>query len=191
MAVKKLLRMGDERLLTRSKEVDRIDDPAIQQEIDDLIDSMRHYGGIGIAAPQIGYFNRIFILELESNQRYPGREPVALTVFINPEIEFLTQERDEDWEGCLSVPGYRGLVPRYTRLRYSAFDRQGQRIEAEVDGFFARAVQHEFDHLDGVLFPMRVEDMRQFGTDDALWERMTGTVYPEEMKQVLRDQWDL
>lgn len=191
MAVRKLVRMGDVNLLKRSSDVVDIQATEVQQAIDDLIDSMHHYGGVGIAAPQIGYSMRIFIIEAADNDRYPGIESIPLTVCINPQIEILSDVREDDWEGCLSVPGYRGLVPRFTRLRYSAYDREGQHFEREVDGFHARAVQHENDHIDGVLFPMRIEDMSQFGCDDALWERLTGQSYPDHMKQRLRDHWDL
>jgi peptide deformylase len=191
MAVKKLLRIGDPRLLTTSSVVDDIGDPKIQAIIDDLIDSMRHYGGVGIAAPQIGYFVRIFIIELDHNQRYPDMEPVPLTVLINPEIEILSDEREEGWEGCLSVPGYRGLVPRSTHVRYSGYDREGGRIEREVTGFHARSVQHENDHIDGILFPMRIEDMRNFGCEDQLWEQITGQPYPESLKEKVRALWNL
>lgn len=190
MAVKKLLRMGDERLFSPSEKVEDLQDPALQTIIDDLIDSMRHYGGAGIAAPQIGYFSRIFVFEVEKLERYPHAEPIPLTVLINPEIDILTENQEDDWEGCLSVPGYRGLVSRFTHIRYRGFDRKGNIIEQEAKGFHARAVQHENDHLDGILFPMRVKDMRDFGCDDMLWQRITGQPYPDNLKKKLLEHWD-
>jgi len=172
MAVKELLRMGDEKLLSISTAVEDLKNPELQILIDDLIESMRHYGAVGIAAPQIGYFVRIFVIEVVKSERYPDAPPIPLTVLINPEIEILTEEQEDGWEGCLSVPGYRGLVPRYTHLRYRGYDRDGNLIEREVKGFHARVVQHENDHIDGILFPMHVRDMRNFGCEDALSERM-------------------
>ncbi len=183
--------MGNEKLLAQSEAVQQINDPDVQSIIDDLIDSMRHYGGVGIAAPQIGYFLRIFVFEIGYNERYPHAEPIPLGCLINPQVDIVSQQRESDWEGCLSVPGYRGLVPRYTHIRYRGFDRNGNLIEGEAKDFYARLIQHELDHLDGVLFPMRVEDMRYFGCDDMLWERITGQSYPEHMKQKILEQWDL
>lgn len=191
MAIKKLLRMGDERLLNKSAEVKDFGNPQLQTVIDDLIDSMRHYGGAGIAGPQIGYFLRVFVIEVNHLARYPDAENIPLTVIINPEIELLTTEQDELWEGCLSVPGYRGLVPRYTHLKYRAYDRHGKPFEREVTGFHAHAIQHETDHLDGILFPMRVKNMKNFGCDDMLWQRSKKAPYPESLKQKIREQWDL
>ncbi len=191
MAVKKLLRMGDKRLLNRCESVDNFHSSKVQCIINDLIDSMRHYGGAGIAAPQIGYFLRIVVFGAERLERYPNAEPIPFTVLINPEIDVLTQEQDSAWEGCLSVPGYRGLVPRYTHIRYRGYDAQGQFFEREAQGFHARCVQHEVDHIDGILYPMRIEDMRNFGCDDILWERWNGQPYPESLKQKLREYWGL
>lgn len=189
MAVKKLVRIGDQKLITRSVEVNDIKHPEVQAMITDLIDSMRHYGGVGIAAPQIGYFQRILVLEVKDNPRYPDKFSVPLTVLINPEVEILTEEREAGWEGCLSVPGYRGLVPRFTYLRYRGYDQNGELIEAEARDFHARVIQHELDHLDGVLFPMRIEDMTQFGREDVLWEQMNGQPYPEELRAKMREHW--
>jgi len=183
--------MGDERLLKKSEYVQNVSSSEVQSIIDDLIDSMHHYGGVGIAGPQIGYFLRILVFEVSQNERYPHAQAIPLGALINPEIEILSEQRESDWEGCLSVPGYRGLVPRYTCIRYRGFDRDGQPVEREATDFHARLIQHEVDHLDGVLYPMRIEDMRDFGCDDMLWQRMTGEPYPEHMKQKLREHWDL
>ena len=190
MAVRKLLRMGDELLYNKSSSVDDIHSTRVQDLIDDLIDTMRHYGGAGIAAPQIGCFLRIFVIEVDQLERYPDVEAIPLTVLINPEYETLTERQEEGWEGCLSIPGYQGLVPRYTDIRYRGFARDGQLLEREVSGFHARAIQHENDHLDGILFPMRVGDIRNFGCDDAIWARRSQQPYPDSRKQKVRDIWD-
>lgn len=172
MTIKKLIRMGDERLITPSTAVENLQDPQLQIIIDDLIENMYHYNGAGIAAPQIGYFIRIFVFEVEKNERYPDAPSIPLTVLINPEIEILTDEQEDGWEGCLSVPGYRGLVPRYTHIRYRGYDRDGKLFEREVSDFHARVVQHENDHLDGILYPMRIRDMRNFRCEDILRKRI-------------------
>ncbi|HWX68311.1 MAG TPA: peptide deformylase, partial [Steroidobacteraceae bacterium] len=141
--------------------------------IADMDDTMRALNGAGIAAPQVGVSARVVIFELNDNPRYPHITPVPYTVLVNPLVTPLTAEQDEGWEGCLSVPGMRGLVPRYRRLLYRGFDQYGAQIERTVEGFHARVVQHEVDHLDGVLFPQRVRDLRDFGFEDALAGRMT------------------
>ena len=139
----------------------------------DMDDTMRHLSGAGIAAPQIGVSARVVIFELQDNPRYPHISPVPYTVLVNPTLTPLTQEESEGWEGCLSVPGMRGLVPRITRVRYQGFDLNGAPIDRTVEGFHARVVQHEVDHLDGILFPQRVRDLRHFGFEDALAGQMT------------------
>jgi peptide deformylase len=136
-------------------------------------DTMRHLSGAGIAAPQIGVSARVVIFELKDNPRYPHIAAVPYTVLINPTLTVLGEEQQEGWEGCLSVPGMRGLVPRFTRLRYQGFDAAGAPIDRTVEGFHARVVQHEVDHLDGILFPQRVRDLRDFGFEDALAGQMT------------------
>jgi peptide deformylase len=141
--------------------------------IADMDDTMRHLNGAGIAAPQIGVSARVVIFELLDNPRYPHIAPVPYTVLVNPLVTPLTAEQDEGWEGCLSVPGMRGLVPRFKRLRYQGFDQYGAPIDRTVEGFHARVVQHEVDHLDGILFPLRVRDLHNFGFEDALAGQMT------------------
>jgi peptide deformylase len=136
-------------------------------------DTMRHLSGAGIAAPQIGVSARVVIFELKDNPRYPHIAPVPYTVLVNPTLTLLGEEQAEGWEGCLSVPGMRGLVPRFTRLRYQGFDVVGAPIDRTVEGFHARVVQHEVDHLDGILFPQRVRNLRDFGFEDALAGQMT------------------
>jgi peptide deformylase len=139
----------------------------------DMDETMRSLNGAGIAAPQIGVSLRVVIFELAKNPRYPHVSPVPYTVLVNPELTVLSEEQDEGWEGCLSVPGLRGLVPRFRALRYRGFDQYGAPIDRTVEGFHARVVQHEVDHLDGILFPQRVKDLRNFGFEDALADQMT------------------
>ncbi len=136
-------------------------------------DTMRALSGAGIAAPQIGVGQRVVIFELRENPRYPQVAPVPYTVLVNPVLTALGDEQEEGWEGCLSVPGMRGLVPRFRRLRYQGFDREGAPIDRTVEGFHARVVQHEVDHLDGILYPQRVADLRNFGFEDALAGQVT------------------
>lgn len=161
--------MGDPRLLQRSAEVETFDTPELHALIADMHDTMEALNGAGLAAPQIGALLRVVIFGVQHNARYPDAEDVPYTVLINPTLEPLDAARDSAWEGCLSVPGMRGLVPRYTHLRYRGFDVSGAPIERSVDGFHARVVQHECDHLDGILYPMRIEDLRLFGFTDTLF----------------------
>jgi peptide deformylase len=167
--IREVLRMGDPRLLAVAAPVERFGTPALDELLADLRDTMAHLNGAGLAAPQIGVGLRVVIFGVRSNPRYPQVEEVPDTVLINPVLEPLASDQEEDWEGCLSVPGMRGAVPRYRHLRYSGFDAQGQRIERSVEGFHARVVQHECDHLDGILYPMRVRDFRKFGFIEALF----------------------
>lgn len=161
--------MGDARLLQVSQPVRDIPSPELNQLLIDMRDTMRALDGAGIAAPQIGVLQRVVIFGLTHNPRYPDAEPVPQTVLVNPQIELIGEEMEDGWEGCLSVPGMRGLVPRFTRLRYTGFDENANAIDRTVTGFHARVVQHEVDHLDGVLYPTRIRDLRQFGFSDALF----------------------
>ncbi len=163
MAVRDVLRMGDPRLRRKAEPVDDVSASAIGNLVADLLDTMRACDGAGIAAPQIGVPLRVVIFGVESNPRYPDAPAVPLTVLINPAIAPVGEELDEDWEGCLSVPGMRGLVPRHTRIRYRGHDAEGGLIDRTADGFHARVVQHECDHLDGVLYPDRIENRKMFG----------------------------
>ena len=167
--IREVLRMGDARLLEISRPVERFGTPELAALLADMGDTMAHLNGAGLAAPQIGVGLRVVIFGVKSNPRYPEVEEVPDTVLINPVLEPLGGEQEEDWEGCLSVPGMRGAVPRYRRLRYAGCDEQGRRFERTVDGFHARVVQHECDHLDGILYPMRIRDMRKFGFIEALF----------------------
>jgi peptide deformylase len=160
--------MGDPRLLEIAQPVAAFGTPELETLLADMRDTMQHLNGAGLAAPQIGVGLRVVIFGVEANPRYPEAEAVPYTVLINPELTPLGEDMEEGWEGCLSVPGMRGLVPRYRRLRYRGFDAAGAAIDRSVEGFHARVVQHEVDHLDGILFPQRVPDLRNFGFEDAL-----------------------
>lgn len=172
MTVRRVLKMGDPLLFRVAEPVTGFDTMELHALIADMFDTMAALSGAGLAAPQIGISKRVVIFGVESNPRYPDAEPVPTTVLINPVIEILGPERDDGWEGCLSVPGMRGLVSRYTRLRYRGFDQYGKPLEREAHGFHARVAQHECDHLDGILYPMRLKDMRLFGYEDALFPQM-------------------
>ncbi len=169
MTVRAVLRMGDPRLLERSRPVERFDTPELHDLLVDMQDTMEALSGAGLAAPQIGVQLRIVIFGVARNPRYPDAEPVPHTILINPLLDPLGQVIEEGWEGCLSVPGMRGLVPRFAQLRYRGLDQYGQPIDRTVSGFHARVVQHECDHLDGILYPMRIRDMRNFGFHDVLF----------------------
>ena len=169
MAVKAVLRMGDPRLLAVSRRVEAFDTPELHELLTDMQDTMRALSGAGLAAPQIGVGLQVVIFGLDFNPRYPEAEPVPYTVLVNPELEPIGEELEEGWEGCLSVPGMRGLVPRFKQLHYRGFDQFGKPIERTVNGFHARVVQHEVDHLMGVLYPMRIRDMRSFGFIEELF----------------------
>jgi peptide deformylase len=169
MAVRPVLRMGDPRLLRVSRRVEKLDTPELHTLIADMQDTMQALNGAGLAAPQIGVDLQVVIFGIDANPRYPEAEPVPQTVLVNPEIEPIGEELEEGWEGCLSVPGMRGLVARYRRLRYRGVDQFGAPIEREVADFHARVVQHEVDHLLGILYPMRIDDLRNFGFNEELF----------------------
>ena len=173
MAARKVLRMGHPLLLEKSHEVRQFSTKELQRLIRDLHDTMHAEEGAGIAAPQIGVLRRVVIFGVEKNNgRYPDRGEIPETILINPIITPLSDELEEGWEGCLSVPGMRGLVKRHSRVRYQGFDENGEKIHREVDGFHARVVQHECDHLDGILYPMRIGDMREFGFKEELKDKI-------------------
>jgi len=170
MAVREVLRMGDARLLQVSEPVRAFDTPALHELLADMRATMAALSGAGLAAPQIGVPWRVVIFGTGApNPRYPGAEIVPETVLINPELEPLGERKEAGWEGCLSVPGMRGLVPRFAELRYRGIDELGRPIDRRVSGFHARVVQHEVDHLDGILYPMRITDLRQFGFIEELF----------------------
>ena len=173
MAVREILKMGDARLLRIAEPVREFDSPELHALIADMFDTMEAANGAGLAAPQIGENLQLVIFGFSKNPRYPDAEPVPRTVLINPVIEPMGSEEDEGWEGCLSVPGLRGIVPRFARIRYSGVDPLGQVIEREADGFHARVVQHEVDHLIGRLYPTRMRDMTRLGFTSVLFPDLT------------------
>jgi len=173
VAVKPVLRMGHPLLLARSTEVTAFGTPALEALLADMRDTMASLNGAGLAAPQIGVSLRVVIFGVAANPRYPDAPSVPQTVLINPVLTPLSTEQEEGWEGCLSVPGLRGRVPRYTKLHYRGVDERGAPIDRTVDGFHARVVQHEVDHLDGILYPMRVRDFTSFGFNEELFPGQT------------------
>ena len=168
MAERRVLKMGDPRLNRVAQPVEVFDTEELHALVTDLWDTMAARSGAGIAAPQIGVDLRVVVFAMQANPRYPNADPVPETVLINPVLTPADEVQEYGWEGCLSVPGMRGNVPRYKRLRYTGYDAHGNVIDREVDGFHARVVQHECDHLDGILYPMRVMDFKDFGFEDEL-----------------------
>ena len=170
MTVREILKMGDPRLLRIAQPVTAFDTPELRALIDDMFETMHAVSGAGLAAPQIGVDLALVIFGFaQGNQRYPDAPPVPETVLINPTITPLDDAMEEGWEGCLSVPGLRGVVPRHARIRYTGFGPRGERIDREAEGFHARVVQHECDHLIGKLYPMRVRDFTRFGFTSVLF----------------------
>ena len=167
--IREVLKMGDPRLLQLARPLERFDTPELAALLTDLRDTMAHLSGAGLAAPQIGVGLQVVIFGVAKNPRYPQAEEIPDTVLINPVLTPLSDELEEDWEGCLSVPGLRGMVPRYARLRYQGCDERGNSIDRSVSGFHARVVQHECDHLLGILYPMRIRDFSKFGFIQALF----------------------
>lgn len=173
MAVRDILRMGDPRLWEVAAPVTDFGSPTLRELIADMFDTMRAAGGVGLAAPQIGVALQLVIFGFERSERYPDAPPIPLTVLLNPKITPLGENEVAGWEGCLSVPGLRGEVWRPDSIRYTGFDPEGKPIEREVSGFHARVVQHECDHLNGVLYPMRMRDFRRFGFTEVLFPALT------------------
>lgn len=169
--IREILKMGDERLLRIAPPVPAhmLGTPELQQLIGDMFETMAHVGGVGLAAPQIGIDLQLVIFGFERSERYPDAEPVPRTILLNPVITPLATEVEDGWEGCLSVPGLRGVVPRYKHISYSGIDPQGNPIDRVADGFHARVVQHECDHLIGRLYPSRIQDFSKFGYTEVLF----------------------
>lgn len=180
MSVRTILKMGDPSLLQISQPFleEELNTKELTNLITDLIDTMQVANGIGISAPQIGVFKRIIIIEVSPNKRYPHVEPVPRTILINPEYELLSAEQDEMWEGCLSVPGLRGLVRRHSFIRYRAYSFEGNVIEREAKGIHARVFQHEYHHLEGIVFPRILQDMRDFGFEEEVFNHLQYPPYP-------------
>ncbi|EIJ47355.1 N-formylmethionyl-tRNA deformylase/polypeptide deformylase [Herbaspirillum sp. GW103] len=172
MAIREILKMGDPRLLRQAQAVTQFGTPELEQLVEDMFETMRAVNGAGLAAPQIGVDLQLVIFGFGHNQRYPDAPAVPETVLINPVLTPLSEQEEDGWEGCLSVPGMRGVVPRWTRLRYQGVDQYGKVIDRTVDGFHARVVQHECDHLQGILYPMRIRDFRQFGFTEVLFPEL-------------------
>ena len=172
MTVKRVLKMGEALLYQKAEPVKEFNTPELEQLIADMFDTMAAYNGAGLAAPQIGVSLRVVIFGVNANPRYPQAEAVPTTVLINPAIHPIGTETEEGWEGCLSVPGMRGLVPRYQSIRYTGYDQTGTPIDRTVSGFHARVVQHECDHIDGILYPMRLKDLRLLGFEDVLFPEL-------------------
>jgi peptide deformylase len=169
MAVREVLRMGHPVLREKAKPVEDLGSAELKALVQDMKETMASKNGAGLAAPQIGIGKRVVIFGVDHNPRYPDAEPVPFTVLVNPKLVMLTREVEEDWEGCLSVPGMRGVVPRYTKLRYTGFDEEGNPIDRVAEGFHARVVQHECDHLEGILYPQRMTDLSRFGFNEELF----------------------
>ena len=172
MPAREVLRMGHPVLREKAKPIEKLGTPELRALVADMKDTMAAKNGAGLAAPQIGVSQRVVIFGIDKNPRYPDAEEVPFTVLVNPKITLLTREVESDWEGCLSVPGLRGVVPRYTKLRYTGTDEEGNAIDRVAEGFHARVVQHECDHLDGILYPQRMQDMTHFG--------FTKELFPDE-----------
>lgn len=175
MAVRRVLKMGEPMLYQKAAPVEKFDTPELDQLITDMFDTMAAYNGAGLAAPQIGVSLRVVIFGVQENPRYPNAEPVPTTILINPKLYPIGDETEDGWEGCLSVPGLRGLVSRHASLRYTGYDQRGTPIDRTVSGFHARVVQHECDHIDGILYPLRLKDLRLLGFDDALFPESAET----------------
>ncbi len=175
MTVRTVLRMGDPCLLQPAAPVTAFGTPELAELVTDLFDTMTARGGVGIAAPQIGVGLQVVLFGFERSERYPDAPPVPRTVLVNPVLTPFTDETEDGWEGCLSVPGLRGVVPRFTRIRYQGFTPEGKPIDRIAEGFHARVVQHECDHLAGTLFPMRVRDFSRFGFTEVLFPDLAGS----------------
>ncbi|MBI4357539.1 MAG: peptide deformylase [Gammaproteobacteria bacterium] len=171
MALRTVLKMGCPSLYEVAKPVEKFNTPFLQTLIQDMFETMTHKNGVGLAAPQIGVSLRIIIFGVEKNARYPNAEEIPNTLLINPKVEVLDSEKVADWEGCLSVPGMRGLVERPSKICYQGYDELGRPMTRTVSGFHARVVLHEVDHIDGILYPLRLKDLRQFGFEEVLSTR--------------------
>lgn len=169
MAVRRVLKMGDPLLYRKAEPVKQFNTPELDTLIADMFDTMAELNGAGLAAPQIGVSQRLVIFGVQANPRYPDVEPVPTTVLINPRLTPIGEDMEDGWEGCLSVPGLRGLVARHLHLRYTGYDQHGTPIDRTVSGFHARVVQHECDHIEGILYPLRLRDIRLLGFEDALF----------------------
>ncbi len=169
MTIHEILKMGEQRLLRVAQPVERFATPELRALVADMFETMHAVSGAGLAAPQIGVDLQLVIFGFSRNERYPEAPAVPETVLVNPVVEAIGDDEEDGWEGCLSVPGLRGVVPRWARIRYRGFDLEGAPIDREAEGFHARVVQHECDHLRGILYPMRVRDFSRFGYTSVLF----------------------
>ena len=183
MAVKETLKMGNPILQQVASPVTDFNTPELNTLIQDMHDTMAALNGAGLAAPQIGVSLRVMIFGVEANPRYPEVEAVPMTVLVNPQISVLDEHMEKGWEGCLSVPGMRGLVARHVNIRYSGYDQYGEPIKRTVSGFHARVVQHELDHLDGILYPQRIDDLRYFGFESELFPELAPEDAPASARE--------
>ena len=184
MAIHRVLRMGHPLLNRRAAEVEAFNTPELDNLVRDMLDTMQAEDGAGLAAPQIGVSTRVVVFGFDENPRYQDAPPVPRTVLVNPKISPLDSAMEEGWEGCLSVPGMRGLVPRFRAIEYSGYDARGEPIKVRAEGFHARVVQHECDHLDGILYPQRIRDFSRFGFIDELAEAgLLGSQVPDDQNQ--------
>lgn len=172
MTVKPIIRLGTPNLSQPSMQITEFGTKELYILLEDMRDTMKALNGVGIAAPQIGVYLQMVIFGFEQNERYPNEDPIPFTILINPTIEILSDEKREDWEGCLSIPGMRGLVPRYKKIKYSGYDIEGKFFSRKVKDFHARVVQHECDHINGILYPERMQNMKEFGFEDILLEKI-------------------
>jgi peptide deformylase len=180
MAIKTVVNMGTQLLSEPSAPVERFGTTELYDLIQDMEDTMAHRRGVGIAAPQIGVYQRVIMLGFEKSDRYPGEGPLPLTVMVNPELEILDDTKINLWEGCLSIPGLRGLVPRFNQVKYTAYTPEGEQITGIAEKFHARVLQHECDHINGNLYVSRVEDWKCFGFEEEVWQRVYGVPKPKE-----------
>ncbi|MEM9244090.1 MAG: peptide deformylase [Pseudomonadota bacterium] len=190
MTVRNVLKMGDARLYQKSVPVADFNSPELAELIDDMLDTMQARDGVGIAAPQIGVFQRVIVMGFEKNPRYPTFKPVPLTTLINLQWEALSDEKVFAWEGCLSVPGVRAIIPRYRKIRYSAYDLKGNKTTVEAEGAIARIIQHECDHIDGILFPQRVIDIRHLAVESEVMHYIEEGIVPENLLQIAKKKND-
>jgi len=171
-----VLEMGEPLLNSPAEPIEDFNTPLLKELINELRETQHKHSGVGVAAPQIGVSKRVIIVGFtKKNERYPNQKPVPEAVLINPEYEPLSNTTRDDWEACLSIPGLRGLVPRYNKIKYTAFNLNGEKIKGVADGFHARIIQHECDHINGFLYPQRIKDLRNFGFEKVLWEKVIKT----------------
>ncbi len=168
MTIKTIIKMGNPKLFKKSKPIHHFNTPKLHAIIQDLKDTMQHYNGVGIAAPQIGYLLQIIMFGFKHNSRYPNEAPIPETILINPKLVILTDKKEGYWEGCLSVPGLRGFISRPVAIEYTGYTPEGRLIKRKAEGFHARVIQHEYDHIHGILFPQKITNFQKFGFEEEI-----------------------